>query len=136
MMIGSSVYIGYTHRDGEVADNAYETALKFDEINKRKQELGWKVELPRVLNMGNGDSIMVTAVITDRSGAGLSDASVDIDLNRMGDRQVRTFHCISDKAGRYSVPVHFYAPGYWEARVHVACRQDSLMFDDQINVVR
>ena len=136
VIIGASVYIGYAVRDREVVDNAYEAGLKFDEVAKKKEELGWKVELPRVLHVGAGESAVVMVVITDRAGAGLANATVDIDLNRMGNRQVRTFHCTADKAGRYSVPVHFEAPGYWDVRVHVARLQDSLVFDDQINIVR
>jgi len=136
VIIGASVYIGYVVRDGEVVDNAYEAGLKFDEVAKRRQELGWNVELPRSLHVGKEESAVVTVMVTDRTGSGLNDATVDIDLNRMGNRHIRTFHCVADKAGRYSVPVHFDAPGYWEARVHVARLQDALIFDDHINVVR
>jgi nitrogen fixation protein FixH len=136
VIIGSSVYIGYAVRDVEVVDNAYEAGLKFDEIAKKRSELGWNVELPRTIRVQKATSSVVTVSVTDRVGAALRGATVDLELNRMGSREVRTYRCNVGKEGRYSAPVVFNKTGYWEARVHIARSGDSLVFDEQIDVVR
>jgi nitrogen fixation protein FixH len=135
-IIGASVYIGYAVIDTEVVANAYEAGLKFEETIKRQKELGWTVELPRLLHAGNTDSTEVTATVKDRTGAALSGATVEVELNRMGSRNIRTYKCTGGKEGLYATQVNFDATGYWEAKVRVAHLNDSLIFDEKINVVQ
>jgi len=136
IIIGASVYIGHAVIDTEVVDNAYESGLKFDETLKRQKELGWTVELPRMLHVGKTDSAEVTVSVKDRTGMALKDAMVERVLNRMGSRNIRTYKCTGGKEGLYATQVNFDATGYWEAKVRVAHLNDSLIFDDKINVVQ
>lgn len=134
-IVAFSIYTGVAVRDMEVADNAYETGLKFDEIARKHKELGWKVELPRTLRAGAAEATTVTVSVTGRSGA-VPGATVDVTLNRMGSRNAKTYRCSGGKDGRYTASATFDAPGYWDARVRVAHQGESLTFDDQINIIR
>jgi nitrogen fixation protein FixH len=135
MIIGGSVYIGYSLRDGEVVNDAYESGIHFDETIKKQAQLGWRVELPRTLKTGKEDVSILAVAVKDRSGRGLKNATVSLEMNRMGSRSVRTYQC-TGADGRYTVPIAFDAPGYWETRVHIARGEDTLTFDDTINIVR
>jgi nitrogen fixation protein FixH len=135
VIIGGSVYIGYSLRDGEVVDNAYEAGIRFDETVKKQAQLGWQVDLPRTVNAAKEDVSIVTVSVKDRVGKALKDATVSLEVNRMGSTSVRTYQC-SGGNGRYTAPVAFDAPGYWEARVHVARGEDTIRVDDTINIVR
>jgi nitrogen fixation protein FixH len=135
-IVGASVYVGYALRDGEVVDNAYEAGIKFDEATKKQAQLGWQVELPRTMSTAKEDVTIMTVLVKERDGKGLTDATVLLELNRMGNRIVRTYQCSGGSNGRYTASVVFDEPGYWETRVHVARRGDSLTFDDNINIVQ
>jgi nitrogen fixation protein FixH len=135
IIIGSSVYIGYALRDGDVVDNAYEAGLRFDEQARKRQELGWVLELPRTVLRQKEGPTAVKIYLKDRTGAVLRDATVQIDMNRMGSRIVSSYRCAAGGDGGYETEMHLDATGYWEARVRADRFGDSLVFDDQFNVM-
>jgi len=130
-IIGASIAVGVATRDVEVVDNAYEAGLKFDQVRKRTEELGWKVELPRSLSKGEG-GLELTAV--DRSGAALSDAQVTLRTFKLGTRAVQTYQCANRGGGRYAATVRFDSAGAWSAQVQVALKGDSVLFENTISV--
>lgn len=131
-IVGYSIIAGIEVRDAEVVDNAYETGLKFDETTKQAARLGWRVELPRTVKVSGGKAAGFVIMLRDREG-GLSNASVDVTLNRMGSRAEQSYRCTDEQGGRYRAPaVPVDATGYWEAKVRVARGKDALSFDETI----
>lgn len=130
-IIAASVAVGIAVRDGEVEENAYEAGLRFDATMKRETELGWRVELPRSVRSG---SVVIPVDVLDRNGSGVRDATVNIELGRMGGHETRTYPCSSIGIGRYVADVKLDTPGYWEANVRVAKKSDSIRFNEKIYV--
>lgn len=130
-IIGASVYVGFTRLDIEVEENAYEAGLQFDAARKKQNELGWRVELPRNVKAG---AVVIPVDVKDAHGKAVQEAAVELQIYRMGDRKVRTYRCTSSADGRYTADVNLDRPGYWAARIRVDRRNDSLRFDDTINV--
>ncbi len=131
-IIALSVYSGYAVRDAEVADNAYEAGLRFDETAKQAARLGWRVDLPRMVKVSAGKAADLVIALSDRNGV-LENAVVDVTLNRMGSRTERTYRCRAERGGRYRTPVlSIEQPGYWEATVRVARGNDALSFNETI----
>jgi nitrogen fixation protein FixH len=136
IIIGASLYAGFSGRDAEVTENAYEDGLRFEERMKKERELGWKAELPRLIRASGADPVAVTILVTDRTGAALTDATVELSVNRMGSRKAKTYQCTGDLDGRYTAPIAFEETGVWEARVRVVRKGEALVLDDQISIVR
>lgn len=130
-IIGASIAVGVAHRDLEVVENAYETGLKYDQVRKRSEELGWKVDLPRVLQRNDAGLDMT---VRDGSGAALPNARVTLRTFRLGTRNVQTYECVSRGEGRYTAPVRFDAAGSWSAEVRVAVQDDDQLFENTISV--
>lgn len=126
VIVGVSIYIGIVKRDVEIEDNAYEAGLKYDSVNKRQAELGWRVELPRNVKSGSG---VLAVKVVDAKGAAVTGAVVNLRLHRMGDPRVRSYSCAAGD-GRYTVAVNLDSPGYWEAMVRVDRRDDSQHFNN------
>jgi hypothetical protein len=125
-IVGVSIYAGVVARDVEVEDNAYEAGLRYDSVNKREAELGWRVELPRNIKSGAG---ILDVKVLDAKGATVTDAVVNLRLHRMGDPRVRSYRCAAGE-GRYTVAVNLDSPGYWEAMVRVDRQDDSQHFNN------
>jgi len=126
VIVGVSIYIGIAKRDVEVEDNAYEAGLKYDAVNKRETELGWRVELPRNVKSGSG---VLAVKVVDAKGAAVTGAAVNLRLHRMGDSRVQSYRCAASE-GRYTVAVNLDSPGYWEAMVRVDRQDDSQHFNN------
>jgi nitrogen fixation protein FixH len=131
VVIGASVAIGILSRDIEVEENAYEAGLHFDHVRHRQAALGWKVELPR--NANRGETELVIRVL-DRDNAGLGNASVELQLSRMGEHRVSTYQCVGTGNGGYRAHVGFDRAGYWDAQVLVRSKNDTLSYSDKIDV--
>lgn len=130
VIVGVSIYIGIAKRDVEVEDNAYEAGLKYDAVNKREAELGWRVELPRSIKSGAG---VLAVKVVDGNGTPVTGAAVNLQLHRMGDHQVKSYQCASSE-GRYTAAVNLISPGYWEAMVRVDHQNDSQHFNNTFYV--
>ncbi len=131
-IISASIYIGYSVRDVDVVDNAYEAGLKFDVSRHEKERLGWRVKVPVSLAT---DKHMLTIELTDNKGIGIPDAEVSLAMNRMGDRPVTTYQCRTEGNGRYRAPV-VEAPGYYEVQVQARRGTDSVTFDESLDIVQ
>jgi len=130
IIVSVSIYIGIAKRDVEVEDNAYEAGLKYDAVNRREAELGWRVELPQRVKSGSG--VMAVKVV-DAKGAMVTGAAVNLRLHRMGDHQVQSYRCATGE-GQYTVAVNLDSPGYWEAMVRVDRQNDSQQFNNMFYV--
>jgi len=130
LIVGASIYIGISLRDVEVEENAYEAGLKYEAVNKREAELGWRVELPR--SVKSGVEVMTVKVV-DSNGAPVTGAVVQLRLHRMGDHRMQSYQCANGE-GHYTAAVNLDSPGYWEAMVRVDRQNDSQQFNNRIYV--
>ncbi len=128
-IIGASLAVGISTRDVEIEDNAYEAGLHYDQACKRKAELGWQVHLPRTVTAG---SSVIPVEVHDRTGAKIRDADVVLELDRRGSHDVRAYRCTNN--GRYEAAVKLDTPGYWDARIQVTRRNDTIRFEEAIYV--
>lgn len=128
---GASIAVAVAKRDVVVVENAYETGLQYDQMRKRTEELGWKVDLPRSVPRSEAGLEMT---VRDRANAALPNARVTLRTFRLGTRNQQTYECVSRGEGRYRAPVRFDAAGSWSAEVRVAVKDDIQVFENTISV--
>jgi len=130
-IIAATIAVGVSHRDVEVVENAYEAGLKYDQVRKRAEALGWSVVIPKSAPRGDAG---LELVVLDKNGGALSDAQVRLRTYRLGTGKLQSCECVSRGNGRYSAPVRFDDAGIWTADVMVAVNADVQVFEKSISV--
>jgi nitrogen fixation protein FixH len=128
---GASIYVGIGKRDVEVEENAYDAGLRYDEMIKKKEALGWKIEVPKTLKVGDQ---RLDVGLFDSNGRGIPDATVELRLYRRGGNSIRKYRCTVRGSGHYSAMIQLDTPGYWDVREEVERAGDSVRFDNTIYV--
>jgi len=130
-VIGSTIYIGISKRDVVVEEEPYEAGLMFDDTLRKEAELGWKVEFPHTFKIGDRK---IEFKVFDKDNQSIKDASVELNLNRLGTAVVKKYKCTNTKDGQYTVNVNLNAIGYWDMRIKIKYLNNLMTFDDRIYV--
>jgi nitrogen fixation protein FixH len=129
-VIGSLI-VGKKVFDGTVEEKPYEQGLLWDKIRSSKYESGWSAVVNnRKFNKGENE---VSISVFDKYGKPLSDASVSILVSRPSttayDINYETLRR-SDKS--YAAKVDFPLFGYWDLKIKVAKKGESVIFEERI----
>ena len=118
-----TIYVGSRTFDGVVEDRPYETGLAWDAIEKEQARLGWHVAVEQpALRQGYNEVVLR---LTDRKGAPLSDATIDVTLSRPSTRKYDSSSTARPLGGgRYRVSIDVPLIGAWDLRVAVGRQTD------------
>ncbi|HEY4744134.1 MAG TPA: FixH family protein [Desulfuromonadaceae bacterium] len=129
-IVGASIWIGITLREDTVVEHPYDEGLKYDAIQKKYADLGWKVVSPPSLNKRQRLDVWVY----DKNGAPLEGVTVDFVIKRIARSDAKRYRAVQAERGRYGAQVDFSAPGYWELKVNVTRGNDTLSFDNKMHI--
>lgn len=132
-IVAVSVSLGIMKRDIQVESSPYEAGLRYDETMRRYTELGWKVDMPESLNVG--DKILRIRLL-DRNEVPVENANVDCLVTGCASTEERRATCSSTADGYYKCPVDLVGPGCRDVRVDVSKGADNMVFDKKLIVER
>ena len=127
----ATIIIGNETFDGIVVEKPYEQGLLWDKIRDRKIESGWKAVINnRKINTGNAE---ISISVFDKSGKPLSDASVSLVVSRPATTLYdRNYETVRQSDNSYAAKVFFPLFGYWDLKINVAKKGESVIFEKRI----
>ncbi|MGD0280813.1 MAG: FixH family protein [Dissulfurispiraceae bacterium] len=131
VIIGASIYIGIQKRDVVVEENPYDAGIEYEHALKIKAELGWQVKFPEALMKGERQLVVT---VNDKNGKAIKDASIKLQLNRLGYPELQEYKLSGNGNGQYTAMVKLDAAGYWDVSAYVENARDSVRYDDRIYV--
>ncbi len=132
-IVAVSVSLGIMKRDIQVESSPYEAGLRYDETMRRYTELGWKVDMPESLNVG--DRILRIRLL-DRNEVPIENATVGCLITECAGTEERRATCSNTADGYYKCPVDLVGPGCRDVRVNVSKGADNMVFDRKLIVER
>lgn len=131
-VIGTLV-IGTRTFDGVVTDRPFERGLAWDEEEKARRELGWKVEIGnRRLQVGP-NNLMVS--LADQGGIQRGAALWLLTVSRASTtRYDRSYEVDSDTDGMIEIPVDFPLYGHWDLKLHVNTEKGTQVLERNVYV--
>jgi len=127
----ATIIIGNETFDGIVVEKPYEQGLLWDKIQDRKIESGWKAVINnRKIKTGNAE---ISISVFDKSGKPLSDASVSLVVSRPATTVYdRNYETVRQSDDSYAAKVYFPLFGYWDLKIKVAKKGESVIFEKRI----
>jgi nitrogen fixation protein FixH len=128
-----AIFIGVKSFDGIVTEHPYEKGLLWDETERKKSELGWRVE---ILNreFTTGDNNVVISVL-DKNSMPLAHAKASLSLSRPATATFnKKFDMILIRDGMFSASLNFPVFGYWDIGINVSSGGESLLFENRVFV--
>ncbi|MGE5808831.1 MAG: FixH family protein [Nitrospirota bacterium] len=118
-----TIIVGTRSFEGIVVDKPYETGLAWDETERQKAKLGWKVDVEGTRFRTGENELIIDAV--DRRGKPLEDAVVTATVSRPSTRDLdKTYAAVRQKSGRYRALVVFPLYGAWDITIDVSRDND------------
>ena len=135
MAVFGAVFIGIQSFDGTVTDSPYEDGLKWDEMQNRKAELGWQVNIKDDgLFVGRND---VVISLIDKDGNPLSGLSVSLMISRPSTSNYdMQFEPVEVEDGTFKAAAEIPLYGYWDMHINVTKGPDSILFKERVFVDR
>lgn len=126
-----SVIVGKKVFDGTVEEKPYEQGLLWDKIQDRKVESGWSAVVNnRKINKGDNE---VSISVFDKYGKPLSDASVSLVVSRPSTTaHDKDYETLRRSDNSYAAKVYFPLFGYWDLKIKVAKKRESVIFEERI----
>jgi len=127
----ATIIIGNETFDGIVVEKPYEQGLIWDKIQDRKIESGWKAVINnRTIKTGNAE---ISISVFDKSGKPLSDSSVSLVVSRPATTAYdRNYETVRQSDNSYAAKVFFPLFGYWDLKIKVAKKGESIIFEKRI----
>ena len=129
-IIAASLLMGIKTREATVVEHPFEAGLKYDSMQKKYAELGWKVEIPPSL----GKDGFLSISIHDSKNAPVDDVSVEFVLNRFGSPDIKKYRAKHTDRGVYGTHVVCPLNGYWALKVNVTLGNDTLSYESKIRI--
>jgi len=129
-LIGVCLWKGISMREVTVVERPYDEGLRYDEIQKKYTELGWKVATPP--SLGKNGQLYVR--VSDKNGAPLDDAAVEFAINRVDRADIIKYRAARVESGKYGSHVDFNSKGCWDLKVNVTVGKDTLSYDSKIQI--
>ena len=129
-LIGTCLWMGISMREVTVVEHPYDEGLRYDEIQKKYAELGWKVATPP--SLGKNGQLYVN--VSDKNGAPLDNAAVEFAINRIDSPDIKKYRAAWAERGTYGTHVDCTSKGCWELKVNVTAGKDTLSYDSKIHI--
>src|SRR5512134_959789 len=114
-----TIIVGTKSFEGIVVDKPYETGLAWDETERQKAKLGWKVAVERTRFRTGENELIIDAV--DKDGRPLTNAAVSATVSRPSTRDFdRTYAAVRRQNGRYRASVAFPLYGTWDVTIAIS----------------
>lgn len=128
-----AIFIGVKSFDGIVTEHPYEKGLLWDEMERKRNELGWRVE---ILNREfiTGDNNVLISVL-DKNNMPLTVTDAALRISRPATATLnKKFDIILIRDGMFSARLNFPLFGYWDIGINVSSGGDSLLFEKRVFV--
>ena len=127
-----TIVIGQGTFEGIVTEKPYETGLAWDEAERNRAELGWKVTL-QTTEFKTGKSNLVIQ-IQDSKGKQLEHAAVNVTISRPStDRYDKTYPVTVLPDGKYTTWIDLPVYGRWKTSVNISHLKRHAEFEYVIN---
>jgi nitrogen fixation protein FixH len=114
-----AIIVGTRSFEGIVVDKPYETGLAWDETERQKAKLGWKVVVEGTRFRTGENELTIDAA--DKNGQPLANAAVTITVSRPSTRDFdKTYTAVRQQNGRYRASVAFPRYGAWDIIIDVS----------------
>ena len=122
-----TIIVGTSSFEGIVVEKPYEAGLAWDEMNKRKTQLGWTVTLGKTpLRTGRNE---LQVAVFDRNNTRLADADVIVTLSRPSTRAYdKQYQTVRQADGSYQAAVDIPLYGNWDVLIDVVSNKDRAGF--------
>ena len=131
--VGGSIIVGMISFDGTVTDHPYEKGLAWDDTQKKKDELGWKVEIHN-REFITGDNEVFISVL-DKNNKPLAVTEVTLYISRPATTTFSNYFDIMQvKDGMFSAHLKFPLFGYWDIGINVSSGGDTLLYKKRVFV--
>lgn len=118
-----TIIVGTRSFEGIVVEKPYEAGLAWDETERQKAKLGWKVAVEGALFRTGENELILDAV--DKSGQPLANAAVTATVSRPSTRDFdKTYAAVQQKDGCYRALVVFPLYGAWDITIDVVRNSD------------
>jgi len=126
-----SVIVGLKSFDGIVTEHPYETGILWDVIRKKKDDLGWRIDMKnRDFRTGENDIIIS---VLDKYDKPLAGSAITVMISRPATSAYdRYFHTIKLKEGLFRSMINFPLYGYWDVRIKVDQDKNNISFEQKI----
>lgn len=132
------VYVATSDRSFAIEPDYYQKGLHWDEIAKQRQvnaQLGWKVAIEVAPAADVYGQRVVTCKLTDRDGAPVEQAAVDVVAFAHARASERVLAALTTKGGGiYEGKVRLTRKGLWEFRLFVQRGGDTFTHAEQQQV--
>jgi nitrogen fixation protein FixH len=131
MAVFGAVYTGMQSFDGTVTESPYEDGLQWDNLRKRKAELGWTLDI-------KGDKLFVgrnevVISLTDKDKRPLAGSSISFMISRPSTSAYdKRFEPVKIEEGVFKAGVDFPLYGYWDLHINVTKGPDSILFKERV----
>ncbi|MFO0785992.1 MAG: FixH family protein [Phycisphaerales bacterium] len=134
-IVGATVYFAVSDKTVAVEPDYYAKAIAYDDVIAQRSEnsrLGWKTT-PTLLQRAGQDNLELSVTVSDRDGAPLRGANIQVVLFpnlRAQDRQTLKLSEVATTPGSYSAPCRMIATGTWRIRTSIR-RGDSVFTNER-----
>ena len=129
--VAGPIIVGIKSFDGTVTENAYEKGLVWDDVQKKKTDLGWNVHI-REDTFRTGDHELLISV-QDKNGKPLAGSAIAVMIGRPGSSEYdKQADAEEQEEGLYMVKTDFPVYGYWDIQINVTHDNETLLFTRRI----
>jgi nitrogen fixation protein FixH len=131
--VAGAIFIGVKSFDGIVTEHPYEKGLLWDETERKRSKLGWRVE---ILNREfiTGDNNVVISVL-DKNNMPLTLTNAALHVSRPATATSnKNFDIILIRDGMFSARLNFPQFGYWDIGINISSGGESLLFEKRVFV--
>jgi len=133
--VAGSIVVGVMSFDGIVTDNPYETGLLWDEIQNKRDRLGWHVEFHNKEFVTGDNDVLVS--VFDINNMPLAGSGVTLSISRPSTGTLdRDFDSTELRDGVFSSHLNFPVFGFWDIDITVSNGDDKLLFVKRVFVNR
>lgn len=126
-----SIIVGRMVFEGKVVDKPYETGLRYDEMEKAKEELRFEL-VNKKFHKGKNEIIFLLA---DSLGRPITEPHINFILSRPSTSKYdRGYQVSFIEPGKYKVKVDFPLYGYWDIKIQLTWNWKSVILERRIYV--
>lgn len=129
--IVGSIIVGKMVFDGKVVDKPYEMGLRYDEMEREKEDLRFEI-LNRELY--TGENVIIFTVSDIRNGY-IKDQYVEFFISRPHTSKYdRKYKADLVESGRYKAKVLFPLFGYWDLKIKIKKDEKTVILEKKVYV--
>lgn len=133
--VAGAIFVGVKSFDGVVTEHPYEKGLLWDETERKKEELGWRIEFQDGQFITGENDVLISVLDDNDMPVTLTEVALRISRPAIT-KFDRYFDIIQVKDGVYSARMNFPLFGYWNVGMNVSNEEDTLFLERKVYVHR